>query len=178
MIALDSTALSLLFIPNAKAHSCDGQPIPHAKERMAFLVESVAQADDRILIPTPSLAEVLVKLAPAESASLLQQLRTAPWCALGSFDQVAAVEWALRTRDAIDQGDKSEGLESTLAMVKFDRQIVSIAIAHGAAKLISDDRDVAKLGQKYGLPVQSVAELDLPPQNLNLFETSHGDESS
>jgi hypothetical protein len=34
MIVLDTTALSLLFVTNARANTKDGRPIKYAKERM------------------------------------------------------------------------------------------------------------------------------------------------
>src|ERR1700681_3654953 len=46
MIALDTSALSLLFVPNALANTKTGKPIKHAQARMEHLIEKVSQEDE------------------------------------------------------------------------------------------------------------------------------------
>ena len=65
--------------------------------------------------------------------------------------------------NAIASGDKREGLKADHTKVKFDRQIVSIALVNGAAQLISDDGDVSAICERWGFPVVSVQDLPLPP---------------
>jgi hypothetical protein len=74
MIALDTTALSLLFVENANAHGVKSRkPIKHAKERMEFLIERISQQGDAIIIPTPCLSEILVKTPPDKIDELLKR---------------------------------------------------------------------------------------------------------
>jgi predicted nucleic acid-binding protein len=55
------------------------------------------------------------------------------------FDTRAAIELAVMTRNAIDQGDKRGGVDAPWNKVKFDRQIVAIAKVAGATTIYSDD---------------------------------------
>lgn len=164
MIALDTTALSLLFVPNATSRTVSGKPIRHAKERMEYLVTRVTQERSAIIVPTPSLSELVVKLGAAKVDDFLKILRASRWFRLESFDTAAAIEVGIRTAKAIAAGDKREGLKADHAKIKFDRQIVAIAMVNGAHELVSDDGDVAALGQRWGLPIKSVADLPVPPE--------------
>jgi hypothetical protein len=166
MIALDTTALSLLFVPNALANTKTGKPIKHAQARMEHLIEKVSQEDDVILIPTPCLAEIFVKLDPLKIDGLLKRLKSSPWFRVESFDAAAAVELGLRTSKAISLGDKREGLQADHTKIKFDRQIVSIALVNGATEIISDDSDIAAIGGRWGISVKSVSQLALPPSHI------------
>ena len=74
------------------------------------------------------------------------------------------MELGLRTAQAIAAGDKREGLQADWTKVKFDRQIVSIAIVVGASEIISDDADIAAIGERWGVPVRSIADLPLPEE--------------
>lgn len=128
MIALDTTALSLLFLPDARIPSGKtGKPIEFARERMSYLVDRSAKANDVILIPTPALSELFVKLDQDRINALLKEFRGSRWFRIGSFDEAAAVEAGVRTAKAISDGDKRGGLAATWAKVKFDRQILAIA---------------------------------------------------
>lgn len=163
MIALDTTALSLLFIPGAVARRRGSTtPIKYAKERMEGLVERIAQAGDTILIPTPALSEMFVKLTPVEIQELLPQLNRSPWFRVESFDTAAAVELGLRTAQAIADGDKKEGSKADWTKVKFDRQIITIAIVNRATGIISDDPHVKAIGDRWNFPVTSVEDLPVP----------------
>lgn len=48
MIALDTTALSLLFLPKATANTKSGKRIKHAPERMDYLIERLSRDEDAI----------------------------------------------------------------------------------------------------------------------------------
>jgi hypothetical protein len=162
MIALDTTALSLLFVPNASGNTKGGTPIKHARERMDFLVERVSREGGLILIPTPSLSELIVKIERSKIDELLKRLKASPWFRIEAFDAAAAVELGIRTANAIARGDKREGLKADHTKIKFDRQIVSIALVNGATQLISDDGDIAAICERWELPVVSVRDLPLP----------------
>ena len=165
MIALDTTALSALFIPGAAlCRKGTTIPIKHAKERLESLIERIAKADDPIIIPTPALSELLVKVPPEKVIPLLDQLNSSKWFRIESFDSAAAIELGLRIAKARADGDKREGLpsETPWAKVKFDRQIVAIAIVSGASEIISDDPDVKAIGERWGIKVSSVEDLEIP----------------
>jgi predicted nucleic acid-binding protein len=167
MIALDTTALSALFIPGAKLwRAGTNTPIKYGKERLEALVERIAKERDTILIPTPVLSELLVCISPDNITDLLAQLNASIWFRVEAFDSAAAVELGVRTARAITAGDKREGApaDTPWTKVKFDRQIVAIAIVNGASEIISDDPHVKALGERWGIKVTSVDDLPIPEE--------------
>jgi hypothetical protein len=165
MKVFDTTALSVLFIQGSPlCRSGTTIPIKHAKERLEALIDRIAKDHEQILIPTPVLSELLVKVPPEKVTPLLDQLNTSIWFKVEAFDSAAAIELGLRTAKARTAGDKREGLpaDTPWAKVKFDRQIVAIAIANGASEIISDDPDIKAIGERWGIKVISVEDLEIP----------------
>lgn len=158
MIVFDTTALSFLFIPGY----VPSIPVKYGKERLEELVETMTANHDKVGIPAPALSEFLVACTEKQTDEFLKMVRSSAWLEILDFDTPAAVEVAIRTRKAIDAGDKKEGLTATNAKIKFDRQIVGIAIASHASKIISDDKDVKSLGERWGMEVLRIGDLPLP----------------
>jgi hypothetical protein len=48
--------------------------------------------------------------------------------------------------------------------MKFDRQIVAIALVVNAREIISDDEDVAAIGNRWNVPVRSIEDLEVPAE--------------
>lgn len=164
MIALDTTSLSLLFIPEATVSRFGStSPIKLAKERMSSLVTRIASSNDQILIPTPVLSEIMVKISPDQINDLLLQLNGSVWFRIEPFDSASAVELGIRTSRAIASGDKREGLaDAPWTKVKFDRQIVAIAMMAQAVEIISDDPHILSIGKRWGIKVTSIEDLPIP----------------
>src|SRR6476620_11453405 len=102
MIALDTTALGLLFISKAEiCHPGTTNPIKHAKERLEALVEKMAKNGETILVPTPVLSELIVRIPADQVNDLLTQMNTSTWFRVEAFDSAAAVELGLKTAKAI-----------------------------------------------------------------------------
>ncbi len=158
MIVFDTTALSFLFIPGY----VPAKPIRHGKERLEQLVDTMAANQEKIGIPCPALCEFLVTCNEKQTDEFLKMVRSSPWLEILDFDAAAAVEVAIRTRKAIEDKDKREGLTASNAKIKFDRQIVGIAIASHATRIISDDGDVKSLGERWGMEVTRVEDLPIP----------------
>lgn len=55
--------------------------------------------------------------------------------------------------------------EASKTKIKFDRQIVAIAIVEGAAVAYSDDRDVITYAKEAGLKGYRLEDLPLPPED-------------
>jgi predicted nucleic acid-binding protein len=162
MVAFENTILSLLIFPDADLRQGnEGQKVEHARERVAGLVQSVEDAREQVLVPTPVLCELLVTEG-ADVQDVLTTLRGSAYIRVESFDERAAVELAMRLRDARRAGDQREGLPITKSAMKFDRQIVAIALVSGASVLYSDDDGVAKFAAGCGLAVKRVADLPVP----------------
>jgi hypothetical protein len=110
MVAFDNTILSLLLFADADLESgSDGQKVEFAQERVQGLIESLADRHEQIAIPTPVLAEVLVN-READVQDILTTLRGSKFIQIVSFDERAAVELAVRLREARQAGDQREGL--------------------------------------------------------------------
>ncbi len=73
-------------------------------ERMQFLVNRMAKAGDKIMIPIPVLSEIVVKLTPDQATDLLATLNSSAWFKIGAFDSIAAIDLGLRTAKAIAAG--------------------------------------------------------------------------
>ncbi len=162
IIVVDSTSLVLLINPDANPPTDPNtsEPLKFAKERVEFLISSLTSRDS-LIVPTPVLAEVLVK-AENGGPELLQQISDLSRIRIVPFDTKAAIETAYMTREATEAGDKKSGSDQPWQKVKFDRQIIAIARAAGASKIYSDDEDLAKFAKKIGIEVISTWDLPVP----------------
>jgi hypothetical protein len=166
MVAFDSTILSILLFPDADLHQ-GGKAVEHARERVAGLVRELESAKEQILIPAPTLCEVLVTEG-VDAQDVLTTLRSSAFIRVGDFDERAAIELAARLRAAIKAGDPREGARITKTAMKFDRQIVAISLVNGARVLYSDDDGVEKFAAGCGLAVKRVADLPVPASQPDL----------
>lgn len=160
MVVFDASVLLFLF--NASTPSST----PRAKERMDFLIDQLSDAGQKIIIPTPALSEVLVHAGPA-GPDYLAILNKRSNFRVASFDQRAAIEAAARTFQARQRGLRKGGEENIpKAKIKFDRQIVAIAIVEGATAVYSDDKQLISSAREAGLQGYRLEDLDLPPEDL------------
>jgi hypothetical protein len=158
MVAFDSTFLTFLFIPNAP---CDTE---RAKDRIDYLIGSLQGSGERIVIPSPALAEILIGVGHSRS-QILHELTHSPKFLIVPFDTMAALELALLAETVRKQSGKKKGdTGGTWAKVKFDWQIVAIAKAQNVSTIYSEDPDIKKLAALVGITVKSVADLPLPPK--------------
>jgi len=166
LILLDATSLALLLNKHARPPEdpATGKPVERAHERFSFLEKEVQRRRDTIVIPTPALAEILVKVED-EAGAILERLNRSSFFKIASFDQRAAVEVAAMTRDAIRAGDKRAGLQSPYQKIKVDRQIVAIGRSLGVLTIYSDDSDVFAIAAVAKLPVVRTWEMQLPPED-------------
>lgn len=172
ILAVDSTALALLINPRAlPPHDPNtGAGVAHAHERVTALLKSLSSSD-AIIVPTPVLAEVLVKAgegAPAVFEALQGQARVR----VASFDERAAIELAVMTKMALSSGDKRGGSNEPWQKVKFDRQILAIARVAGADRIYSDDAKLKEFASKVEMDVVSTWELPIPEGLDNLFTSA------
>ena len=178
IVVIDSTALAMLINPDANAPDDPqtGAPITHCQARIQKMCGDFATNGDILVIPTPVLAEVLVR-AGDDGTKILETLQGQAFVRVKGFDQACAIEYAIMTRDAIAKGDKRAGHPQPWQRVKFDRQIVAIGRVSGAETLYSDDDDLLKFARAMGFDTLSTWTLDVPPVEVNLFtafENPHG----
>ena len=169
IVVVDSTALSLLVNPSANPPNdpSTGQPVTQARERVEHLIASLG-ANDTLVIPTPVLAEVLVR-AEDGAPGVLEQLSALARVRIRSFDERAAIETALMTREAIQAGDKRGGSTAAWQKVKIDRQIIAIARTSNADRIYADDSGLVSFARRLGMDALSTWDLELPMMEANLF---------
>lgn len=160
IVAVDSGVLLHLIDPDlpARPDPTTGVRPVHCRERINHLVDTISRAGGRLVIPTPVLAEVLVK-AGAAGPDWLASIAAKRTIRIAAFDQMAAVECAALSRE---RAGRVKG--GTRAKAKFDEQIVAIAIVEGCDEIIADDGDIRKIAPRT-LTVRTLAELPLPPQS-------------
>jgi predicted nucleic acid-binding protein len=163
MIAFDTSFLTMLFVPDAK------HEIRDARARINFLVSEIHATGERILVPTPVLSELLVQSGDARE-QIIAELTKSPKFLLAAFDIPCALELALMTDAAFTSKDKKSGATGPYIKVKFDRQIVATAKAHGARIMYSDDGDIRAICAREELKCDGVADIKLPEKNLNVFD--------
>lgn len=163
MRSIDASSLALLVNPESKAPTdpSTGEPVERAAERLRLLLSILERERDTLIIPTPALAEVLVKLEDSAPA-ILERINRSARFKIADFDQRAAIELAIMTREALRAGDKFGSSTSPWQKVKIDRQIVSISAVHGATTIYSDDEGLSKFARARGLNVIHTWDLPLP----------------
>lgn len=136
-------------------------PVENFRIKLDYLLDSLDQAGEKIIVPTPALSEILV-LAGQAGPNYLAQLEKGRPFRIVDFDKRAAIQHAAMTASAIHSGDKKEGSSESWAKVKFDRQIVAIAKVEGCSTIYSDDKGVRNFAQRNGMSVIQMAELPMP----------------
>ncbi len=162
IVAFDASVLVYIVTSDAKApvDLATGQVVSRCKERVDYLITKLQQDRAKIIVPTPSLAEVLVHAEQA-GPEFLRIIGSSRHFRIVAFDERAAVEFAARQAERKAAGVKSSA--PTRAKAKFDDQIVSIAAVESATVIYSDDPDIKKLaGSRFD--VIGIAALPLPPE--------------
>src|SRR5579875_316716 len=98
MVLIDATALLLFLSPLAQPPRDPetSQPIEHAHLRVEHLVKTLETRRTRILIPTPALAEVLVRSSVA-GQQYVRRIERSSVFRFVPFDTRAAIEVAVMT---------------------------------------------------------------------------------
>jgi len=164
MVEFDAGFLSILFHPNPGIPSEPGtnKSVTDSRKRVEFLIDTLSESGEQILVPTPALAEILIALGKSAGAQVVDDLHGESAFKIEAFDERAAIE--LSHMSELKAGEKKrKGQQGTWAKVKFDRQIVAIAKVNGVRTIYSTDGDVQKLGIREGLAVVALHELPLPP---------------
>jgi hypothetical protein len=169
MILFDCSVLCLTMYANAGIPNDfrTGLPIDSAKARVDGLIADCEKNKEIILIPTPALSEVLVVVAP-DIQKYLDELANQAYFKVVSFGERAAIEVALRTKLAKNQGDKREGVPAAWDKVKYDRQIVAIAKVEGASVIYSTDRHIHAHGALWGITILNISDLPIPAKQGTL----------
>jgi len=162
MVVFDA-ALALFLFSNhvgAPIDQATGKPVDRPKDRVDFLLETLQSAKTKIIIPTPALAEILVRAGKAGPA-YLAKLQTSGAIKIEPFDTRAAIQVAWM---ASQPGDRPRNTGEVYAKIKYDRQIAAIAKVCGATTIYSDDGNVRSYAKRMQITAYGIAELPLPPE--------------
>lgn len=163
IVAFDASVLVFLLDENASAPMGEkGTPIADCHKRVSHLIAELQRARAKIVIPAPSLAEVLVYGGSA-AAEWLSILNTSRHIVIAPFDERAAIEYSVMERMRV------AGLRtgSSRPKAKFDQQIVAIARVEGAERIYSDDGDIRRLWMDED-QVVGIGGLPLPPADAQM----------
>lgn len=169
MVVVDATMLLLFFDPSASGPTNpDGSLVSRVRERIEYLIDELGRARQTIYIPAPALAETLIRQAPDKALKIVERINRASVFAIAEFDQRMAIELAdiMRSDPLRSQRQAMLGGIETKAKLKFDRQIIATAKVLGSETIYSDDGGVKSLGERLGLHVVGVADLPIPPTDL------------
>ena len=174
MVVFDTTFLLHLVDPHAlpPLDPSTSVPVSSAYQRVKFLVNELNERHEKIIVPTPAIAELLI-VAEKAGAAYLDSFSRAAFFQVEPFDIRAAVELAIMTASSIKDGDKKAGSTATAAKVKFDRQITAIAKVNGGSLIYTDDENLTKFANGQGISTTALWELPLPPEEpqLDLLKT-------
>ena len=134
IVAFDASILIYLFDENASApiDKMTGKVVDQCQIRVAHLISVLQSEKAKIIIPTPSLAEVLVR-AQSGAPVRLKIMQESKHFRISGFDQRAAVEFAATQASRILSGSRPASAMRPKA--KFDDQIIAIAAVEGASKI-------------------------------------------
>jgi hypothetical protein len=169
ILVIDSSALALLVNPAAIPPNdpATDRLLEYAKDRIEHLIAGF-KPNDTIIIPTPVLAEALVR-AKDGAPGVLEAINGLARVKVRAFDVRAAIETASMTREAMVAGDKKAGSQEAWQKVKVDRQIVAIARVEGANAIYADDKGLVSFARRLNIKVFSTWELPIPDNVNNLF---------
>ena len=166
MVVFDNSIFCLTLHPDAKPRSS----VDPVQDRIQHLLETLRDNGEVAIIPAPALSEFLV-FAGKSAPEYLLKIRESSFLRIEPFDERAAIELADREISAREKGNKrGSATTSDWQKVKFDRQIVAVALVHKASAIYSDDPDIVTHGKDCGLKVLSLADLPLPPSRQITIE--------
>jgi predicted nucleic acid-binding protein len=158
----DSSYLIALLHPNPNPPmDRQGRLVTQFRERIERLVADLSATSDVIGIPTPALAETLVRSGP-NRAAYMKVLGDSYKFQIVPFDSRAAIEAA----DLIALIKNNKDKWDIWAKVKFDIQIVAIAKAEGASLIYSDDHHIETYAKRFNIDVARICDLPLPTPSV------------
>ncbi|HEY6348323.1 MAG TPA: PIN domain-containing protein [Candidatus Angelobacter sp.] len=176
MIVFDSTYLIVLLrhdLSSVAIVDRQNKPVTKVYERVEYLVRKLSNSNSLICIPTPVLAEIMIRAGSA-GPEYLKRFSNSAKFKLSPFDVKAAVE-AAELIKKVKAEQRAQPIE-TWAKTKFDIQIVAIAKGEDSPVIYSEDHQVENHATRLGISVKRICDLEVPPEQQNIFEQPAGAE--
>lgn len=124
-----------------------------APEQYQFYVQALKQQQAKIGIPTPVLAEFIVRDDNAERTNFLTA--SGSFLQIFDFDRKSAILSAKIMRKLLEYGYfANKGKDKQI--IKVDIQILGIVLANGIRQLYSTDKEIVKIVDLLELPIEMV----------------------
>lgn len=173
MVVFDATILLPVLWPGVPppVDPNTGEAVTKFRERIDHLVATLEKDKTKIILPTPAISEILVRAGEA-GPEYFAKINSVSAFKIAPFDTRAAVEVAMMTHGSLNERQRRNRDDQTVAKMKYDRQIVAIAKVEGASVIYSDDRGMVKMANAANISVIRTSDLPLPPEDLqsSLFE--------
>ena len=179
MICLfDAGFLHILFDDRARVpRDAKGKPVvDRAQDRIDFLVQTISEGtDNKIILPTPALAEFML-LAADRWTEYLTIIRRRAIFEIAGFDDPEAVELVEHWLKFGDHKRLKAGTQETWAKLKYDRQIAAIAMTRRVERIYSTDDDLKKFAERLNIKFSNLPDLPLPPTSQPLLPFEEPDD--
>ena len=158
-LLLDNNILIQILAPSAQGLTdpTTKEQLDRVAERAKALVDEVERTGALLVIPAPVLSEFLMGVAAEQFQRYLDTLYGSACFEIVDFDTMAAIECAkLPTRQELARIAPNQ-LASKL---KYDRQIVAIALAAGVDEIWTHDNSLGQIATTKGMVVKSLADIE------------------
>jgi hypothetical protein len=168
VIVFDTTYLIVLLqedISSLVITDREDKPVAKVRERVQHLVKKLSESSSLICIPTPVLAEIMVRAGRA-GPEYLKRFSNSSKFKLSPFDIKAAIE-AAELIYKVKAEQRAQPIE-TWAKAKFDIQIVAIAKGEESPVIYAEDRQIENHAKRVGISVKRICDLEIPPANTQV----------
>lgn len=133
-----------------------------------IFIQSLERSEISLGLPTPVVAEFLVKDDNYERATFLSKVNS--FTQTFDFDMKSALLSAKIFRDLLDIGYIKEN-NSERQVIKVDIQIISIAVANRVSKLYTADKGIIEIIDQLDLPIEVINFEKNELLGMTLFES-------
>jgi hypothetical protein len=139
-------------------------------------LEKVDREQALLIIPAVIIAEISVRMAPEELEIFMRMLPEKSLIA--PFDQLAAQKFGVLWRNNETKYNRMRAdKEITKPALKFDLQVLSIALAQNATCIYTEDEPFIKIASD-NIPIGRLSEfVPAPPAQKSLFDLESGNDS-
>jgi len=104
----------------------------------------------------------MVRAGVEAGQSYINIMRMAKVFRIAAFDVKAAVETAIMAGETTKCPSIRAAADGTYAKIKYDRQIVAIAVSEGATTLYTDDKNQQAFARRHGIKVIGIGDCLVP----------------